>query len=262
MDWSELAITYGSALVKAIAVLIIGLWLAKTISQGLRKGMQSKGLDPTLFGFLAALLHTTLQILVVITALGMLGIEMTSFIAILAAAGLAIGMALSGTLQNFAGGVMVLIFKPYKVGDLITAHGHTGTVREISIFTTNLTGLQNRNIIIPNGPLFSGDIINYTTLGIIRVDMTFGIGYGEDIRQAKDVLLKVMKEHPKVLDDPAPFVGVNELGDSSVNLAVRPYALPEHYWDVHFDIYEQGKYGLDEAGIEIPFPQLDIHQRN
>ena len=191
----------------------------------------------------------------------MFGVPMTSFIAILGAAGLAVGMALSGTLQNFAGGAMILLFKPFKVGDLITAMGHTGHVKEIQIFVTKLLTPENKTAIIPNGPLSNGDILNFSEQGKIRVDLTMGIGYGEDISKAKNALLEVMNAHPKVLKDPAPFVGVAELGDSSVNLAVRPHSTPEDYWDVYFDISQSGKEALDAAGIEIPFPQMDVHQK-
>jgi len=192
----------------------------------------------------------------------MVGIETTSFVAILGAAGLAVGLALQGTLSNFAGGILLLLFRPYKVGDLVETQGRLGEVREIQIFTTILATPDNKMAIIPNGPIMNGEIVNYTALGKIRVDLVMGISYGADIRKAKEVLLQVMNAHPKVLKDPAPFVGVSELGDSAVNLAVRPHADPADYWDVYFDIYEQGKIALDDHNIEIPFPQVDVHMKN
>ena len=221
--------------------------------------MQARNVNVSLIGFISSLTNIGLKALLLISVAGMIGIQTTSFIAVLGAAGLAIGLALQGTLANFAGGVMVLIFKPYKVGDLIQAQGHLGVVKEIHIFVTTLLSPEKKTIIIPNGAISNGDITNFTTEGEIRVDMTFGISYESNIKKAKEVLLKVMESHPKVLKDPAPFVGVSELADSSVNLAVRPHAKPEDYWTVYFDVYENGKIALDEAGITIPFPQMDVH---
>ena len=168
---------------------------------------------------------------------------------------------MSGTLQNFAGGVMLLIFKPFKVGDLIEIQGYTGTVKEIQIFVTILLTPENKTVFLPNGAVANGEITNYATEGTIRVDLDFGIGYGESIETAKKVLYEILNKHDKVLHKPPPFVGVNSLGDSAVNLAVRPYASPEDYWEVYFDIYEKGKNAIDKAGIEIPFPQRVVHQQ-
>lgn len=261
IDFKALALEYGLPLLKAVIVLIIGLYVVKIIAKAFRKMLSKQDMDPSLQGFLSSMVSTLLKVLLIISVLGMLGIEMTSFIALLGAAGLAVGLALSGTLQNFAGGVMLLIFKPYKVSDKISAQGHTGVVKDMQIFVTTLLDAESKTIILPNGPLSNGDITNYTTEGKIRVDLTMGIGYGEDIKKARAALLPIMESHPKVLKDPAPFVGVSELGDSSINLAVRPHCHPDDYWDVYFDIYEQGKEALDAAGIEIPFPQMDIHQK-
>lgn len=255
----DLAFEHGPRILGAIAVLIIGLYIAKFIEKIASKMMEKSNVDDSLRVFIKGFLGALLKVLVVITVLGMVGIEMTSFIAILGAIGLAVGMALSGTLQNFAGGVMILIFKPFKVGDLIEAQGHLGNVKEIQIFITVLLTPENKTVIIPNGNLSNGDLINYTMEGKIRVDLVMGISYTASIKDAKKVLLEIMNAHPKVLQDPAPFVGVLELGDSSVNLAVRPYTKPNEYWDVYFDIYEQGKEALDNANIEIPFPQMDLH---
>jgi small conductance mechanosensitive channel len=189
----------------------------------------------------------------------MVGIATTSFVAVLGAAGLAVGLALQGSLANFAGGVLVMIFKPYKVGDLIESQGHLGVVKEVQIFNTILISPQSKRIIIPNGATSNGSVVNYTVEGKIRVDLTVGVSYDADIDQTKSVLMDVMVNHDKVIQDPAPFVGVTEMADSSVNFVVRPHCLPEHYWDVYFDINEGVKKALDKNAITIPFPQRDVH---
>ena len=202
---------------------------------------------------------TVLKVLLFLSVATMVGIETTSFIAIFSAATLAIGLALQGSLSNFAGGVLLLVFKPYKVGDLIEAQGHLGVVKRIQIFNTILLNPQNKTIIVPNGAVAGNSVINYSEEGILRVDLSAGISYDSDIREAKNVLMKVLESNPKVLKDPAPFVGVSELGDSSVNFAVRPWSTVADYWDVYFSINEEVKYALDNAGISIPFPQVDVH---
>lgn len=255
----ELILTYGPKVLLAIIVLIVGLWIINRFTRVARKMMEARNVNVSLIGFVSSLTNIGLKALLLISVAGMIGIQTTSFIAILGAAGLAIGLALQGTLANFAGGVMVLIFKPYKVGDVIQAQGHLGVVKEIHIFVTVLLSPESKTIIIPNGTISNGDITNFTTEGKIRVDMTFGISYSSNIKKAKDVLMKVMEEHPKVLKEPAPFVGVSALADSSINLAVRPHTLPQDYWTVYFDVYETGKEALDKAGITIPFPQMDVH---
>jgi small conductance mechanosensitive channel len=190
------------------------------------------------------------------------GVETTSFAAILAAAGLAIGLALQGSLGNFAGGVLIMIFKPIKIGDLIEAQGEVGVVKEIEIFTTKLTGLSNKEIIIPNGALSNGNIVNYSTAGTRRVDLVYGVGYDSDIKLTKAVFDKVLSAHPKILKEPAPTVALSELGDSSLNFVVRPWCNAEDYWTVYFDITEQVKEALDTAGIEIPYPhQVEIRKQ-
>lgn len=255
----ELIITYSPKLILAIIVLIVGFWIIKRLTKMTRKTMEKRRTDPSLRSFIISLINIGLKVLLVISVADMIGVESTSFIAVLGAAGLAVGLALQGTLANFAGGVLILVFKPYKANDLIEAQGHLGIVDEIQIFVTKLTTLDNKTVIIPNGAISNGDITNYTTKGIIRVDLVMGISYSADIKQARNALLRVMQNHEKVLKDPAPFVGVLELADSSVNLAVRPYCHPDNYWDVYFDIYEQGKEALDNANVAIPFPQLDVH---
>jgi len=184
---------------------------------------------------------------------------MTSFIAILGAAGLAIGMALSGTLQNFAGGVMILLFKPFKVGDFLDAQGHKGVVKEIQIFNTILTDLDNKTIILPNGSLSTSAMVNYSTQPIRRVDFTFGIGYGDSVEKAREILNNLIKKDSRILSDPAHFIGVSGLGDSSVNLTVRVWAKGEDYWGIFFDMNEHVYNAFNKEGINIPFPQMDVH---
>jgi small conductance mechanosensitive channel len=189
----------------------------------------------------------------------MVGIATTSFVAVLGAAGLAVGLALQGSLANFAGGVLVMVFKPYKVGDLIEAQGHLGVVKEVQIFNTILVSPQSKRIIIPNGATSNGSVVNYTAEGQIRVDLTIGVSYSADIDETKSVLMDVLVNNTLVLKDPVPFVGVLEMADSSVNFAVRPHCLPEHYWDVFFGVNEAMKKALDKNAIAIPFPQRDVH---
>lgn len=258
----EMVIAYAPKFLLALVVLFIGLRIINFIVSIIGKQFSKTKIDETLKPFITNLLSWLLKIMLFISVASMVGIETTSFVAILGAAGLAVGLALQGTLSNFAGGILLLLFRPYKVGDLVETQGRLGEVREIQIFTTILATPDNKMAIIPNGPIMNGEIVNYTALGKIRVDLVMGISYGADIRKAKEVLLQVMNAHPKVLKDPAPFVGVSELGDSAVNLAVRPHADPADYWDVYFDIYEQGKIALDDHNIEIPFPQVDVHMKN
>lgn len=251
---SQIVIDYAPKLLAAIAIWMIGAFVIKQITKALKKLMLIKNYDESLQKFLLNLLNWVLKIVLIVVVLGTLGVETTSFAAILAAAGLAIGLALQGSLGNFAGGVLIMLFKPFKIGDLIEAQGEVGVVKEIQIFTTKLTGLSNREIIIPNGSLSNGNIINFSTEGTRRVDLVFGVGYDSDIKQAKSVLLQVLKDNPKILDTPAPTVNVMELADSSVNFAVRPWCKTEHYWDVYFETTEKTKEALDAAGIEIPYP--------
>lgn len=255
----EFIASYGPKVLGALVVLILGLLLISWITKLLRKGFIKAKVDETLVPFLASMVNITLKALLIISVASMVGIATTSFIAVLGAAGLAIGLALQGTLGNLAGGVMILLFKPYKTGDLIEAQGFLGLVEEIHIFITKLRSPQNELIIIPNGAISNGSIKNYTETGARRVDCTIGISYDSDIKKAREVLMGVMSAHEKVLQDPAPAVSVSELADSSVNLAVRPWVKPEDYWDVYFYIYEEGKLALDKNDITIPFPQQDVH---
>ncbi|WP_452221074.1 mechanosensitive ion channel family protein [Lacinutrix salivirga] len=258
-----LASEYGIKILGAIVIWIVGSWVIKKLIKTTRNVMTKRGFDISLQKFLINLVGWILKILLILAILANLGVETTSFAAILAAAGLAVGLALQGSLGNFAGGVLLMIFKPIKVGDLIEAQGEIGVVKEIEIFTTKLVGLSNREIIIPNGALSNGNIINYSTEGTRRVDLVYGVGYDSDIKTTKEVLMNVLTSHPKVLNDPAPTVNVMELADSSINFAVRPWCNTEDYWTVYFDVTEQTKEALDAAGIEIPYPhQVEIHKEN
>ncbi len=255
----ELGLEYAPKLALAIITLIIGLWIISGIRKLIQVSMKKSKVDPTLIPFLTSLVSWMLKVLLFISVASMIGIATTSFIAVLGAAGLAIGLALQGSLANFAGGVLVMIFKPYKVGDLIESQGHLGVVKEVQIFNTILLSPQSKRVIIPNGAVSNGSIVNYTVEGKIRVDLTIGVSYGADIDQTKAVLMDVLVNNDKVMQDPAPFIGVSEMADSSVNFAVRPHCAPEHYWDVYFGVNEAMKKALDKNAIAIPFPQRDVH---
>lgn len=255
----ELVLEYGPKFLLAIITLAIGLWVIKKLVKVVEKAMNKGKTDQTLSPFVINVVSWVLKLLLFLSVASMVGIETTSFIAIFSAATLAIGLALQGSLGNLAGGVILLVFKPYKVGDLIEAQRHLGVVQAIQIFNTILLNPQNKTIIVPNGAVAGNSIINYTTDGKLRVDLTAGISYDSNIKVAKDVIMKVLTDHPLVLKDPAPFVGVSEMADSSVNFAVRPWASVADYWSVYFQVNEQMKLALDEAGITIPFPQMDVH---
>ncbi len=258
----DLIINYGPKLVGAILVWVIGGLVIKLLVKSLEKVLEKRSIDASLKPFLKGIIGALLKVMLVISVLGMLGIEMTSFVAILGAAGLAVGMALSGTLQNFAGGVMILIFKPFKNGDVIEAQGHIGSVSEIQIFNTILKTPDNKTIIIPNGGLSNSSMINYSSEENRRVDWTFGIGYGDQTKDAKEVLLRLMNEDDRILKAPnadAPFVAVSELADSSVNFAVRAWVKSPDYWAVFFDMNEKVYNTFDKEGLNIPYPQMDVH---
>jgi small conductance mechanosensitive channel len=258
----EFSMSFGPKLIGAVVVLIIGLWVVKSLTSWFGRVMVKRNTDPSLTPFLRSMLSTLLKAMLVITVLGMLGIEMTSFIAILGAAGLAVGLALSGTLQNFAGGVMILIFKPFKVGDFLDAQGHSGTVKEIQIFNTIMKTPDNKTIIIPNGGLSTGSMVNYSTEPLRRVDWSFGIGYGDDASKAKDLMRRLCQEDDRILKDPEVFVALSELGDSSVNFAVRAWVNAPDFWAVKFDMNEKIYNAFAKEGLNIPFPQMDVHVHN
>jgi small conductance mechanosensitive channel len=248
-------IEYTPKVLMALAVLLIGLLIIKVIVNTTKKVLTKGAVDITLQKFLVNLLNWVLKILLFISVIAKLGVETTSFAAILAAAGLAVGLALQGSLSNFAGGILIIIFKPIKIGDFIEAQGASGTVKEIEIFTTKLNTPDNKEIIIPNGALSNGNIINYSTEETRRVDFTFGVGYGSDIKKTKEVIFGVINSHPLILKEPtAAAVNVSELADSSINFFSRGWVKKEDYWTVKFDVLEQTKEALDAAGIDIPYP--------
>ncbi len=250
---------YGLRLLGAIVVLIIGLWIIKILVKSSQRLMIKGQIDVSLSSFLKSLIDILLKVLLIISVMGMMGIQMTSFIALLGAAGLAVGMALSGTLQNFAGGVMILIFKPFKIDDFITAQGYSGVVKEIRIFVTVLTTPDNKTIFIPNGPLSNGSLTNFSTQSQRRVDWSFGIAYGDDFDTAKKMLFDMIKEDKRILSNPEPFVALGELADSSVNITVRAWVNAADYWGVYFDMNENFYKNASKFNLSIPFPQMDVH---
>ncbi len=258
----ELGTEYGLKLFFSILILIIGRFIALIFKKGLKRTLTASKVDETLTSFVVNLSYVAMMTFVVIASVGKLGIQTTSFIAILGAAGLAIGLALQGSLSNFASGVLMLIFKPIKVGDYIEAGGTEGTVKEIDIFTTTINTLDHKKVIVPNSKLTGDNITNYSANEYRRVDLVIGISYADDINKAFKALKEVVVAHPQVLKAPEMTIGVLELGDSSVNIAVRPWTLPENYWDVFFDLQKGMKEKLDEVQISIPFPQRDIHLFN
>jgi len=255
----ELLTIYGLKLVAAIAVLIVGRWIAKGLTGFTEKMLNKRQVDPTIVSFVANLTYIALLVFVVLAALGQLGIQTTSFIAVIGAAGLAIGLALQGSLSNFAAGFLMIIFRPFKVGDFIEGAGVSGTVEKIQIFTTQLKTPDNKTIIIPNAKLSGDNIVNFSVKGTRRVDFVFGIGYDDDIDKARKIITDVIENDARVLKDPPPIIAVMELADSSVNFVVRPWVKVPDYWDLWFDVTETVKKRFDAEGISIPFPQRDVH---
>lgn len=256
---SGYATQYGLRLLGAVVVLVIGLWVIKILVRSSQRIMMKSKIDASLNSFLKSMIDILLKVMLIISVMGMMGIQMTSFIALLGAAGLAVGMALSGTLQNFAGGMMILVFKPFKVGDYISAQGHSGSVKEIQIFVTILTTPDNKTIIIPNGPLSNGSLTNYSSQSRRRVDWSFGIAYGDNYDTAKKMLHDMMKEDKRIFSHPEPFVALGELADSSVNITVRAWVNATDYWGVYFDMNEKFYKNADRFNLSIPFPQMDVH---
>ena len=251
--------TYGPNLIAAILILIIGKWVARLLSNLIEKIMIKSKIEKTLASFVKNISYVALFVFVIIAALGKLGIQTTSFIAVLGAAGLAVGLALQGSLANFAAGVMLILFKPFKIGDFIDAAGTMGTVKEIHIFNTILSTPDNRRVIVPNSKVTGDNITNFSAIENRRIDLVFGISYDDNIKKAKEALEGVVSVDNRVLKDPAPTIAVSELGDSSVSLVCRPWVKPADYWAVYFDTLEKGKLALESAGITIPFPQTDVH---
>ncbi len=255
----ELVMEYGPKLILAILVLIIGMWVIKGIKKLVTKALQKGQVEISLQKFLVSMITVLLKVLLLISVASMVGIATTSFIAILGAATFAIGLALQGSMSNFAGGVLILLLKPFKVGDTIEAQGFLGKVHEIQIFNTIMKTFDNKMIFIPNGTLSNGNITNYSREPIRRVDMTFGIGYGDDIKKAKEVLAGLVKEDARILKEPAPLIAVSSLGDSSVNFIVKVWCENAKYWNVYYDMQEKVKLTFDRENISIPFPQTDVH---
>ncbi len=243
----------------AALIVLVGRVVVKWLVKLSRKLMVRANLDPMLINFLSVIANAVLMLFVLIAALDQLGVDTTSMIAVLGAAGLAVGLALKDSLQNFAAGVMLVMFRPFKIGDFVDAAGVMGVVEHISIFNTIMKTGDNREVIVPNGQIYSDTITNYSARDTRRIDMSFGIGYGDDLLKAKNLLTEIVTGHEKVLDDPAPVIRVSELADSSVNFDVRPWVSADDYWPVRSELIETIKLAFDENGISIPFPQMDVH---
>lgn len=252
-------IAYGLKVIAAVVILLIGLWLAKRVRNFFLTSADKKGIDPTLTRFLASLLYGALAVFVIIAAVGKLGVQTTSFVAVIGAAGLAVGLALQGSLANFASGVLLILFKPFKTGNFIKAGGEAGTVVQIGILTTELRTPDNVQIIMPNSAVMGSSITNVSAHPTRRVDMTVGVGYGDDLNKAKRIIEELLSADARVLADPAPQVVVANLGDSSVDFAVRPWVNSADYWAVKFDFTKAAKEAFDAQGVSIPFPQRDVH---
>ena len=263
MDWLDTfqgyILDYAPKVVLAILVLIVGFWVVNRITAMATREMAKHDVDTSLQAFFKSLIGIGLKILLILSILGIVGVQTTSFIAVLGAAGLAVGLALQGSLANFAAGVLVLFFKPYRVDDLVQLDGHIGVVQSIQIFNTILLTPDNRRVIIPNAVATSGSMVNFNAPGIRRVDMSFGIGYSDDIDKARAVIEKVNASCPYLLKDKETMIVVSELGDSSVNFAVRPWCNSADYWNTFFYFHENIKKSFDREGVSIPFPQLDVH---
>lgn len=250
---------YGMQILGAVVILILGKILSGIVAKLVRKALTRAGADEALVGFLGSLASVAVLTFAVIAALAKFGIQTTSFVAVLGAAGFAIGFALQGSLGNFAAGVMILIFRPIRVGDLVETSGYLGIISEVGIFVTVMNTLDNQKVIIPNGMITGNVINNVNGNGTRRLDMTAGISYGDSMSKAKGILEKILADHPKILQDPAPRVAVSELGDSSVDFVVRPWVEAADYWDVWFDVTQKIKEEFDGQGVSIPFPQRDVH---
>jgi len=256
---NDYALPWGINIVMALAVFIIGRWIVHMLVGVIARLMQKAGVDPILVGFVTSIANAVLLLFIIIAALDQLGVDTTSFIALIGAAGLAVGLALQGSLQNFAAGVLLIIFRPFKVGDFIEAAGTAGVVEEIGVFSTRMKTGDNREIIVPNGAIYGGTITNVSARDTRRIDMVFGISYDDDLRKAKEIIQSILDADERILKEPAPLVAVGELADSSVNFNVRPWAATSDYWAVRFALNEKIKLAFDDAGITIPYPQMDVH---
>jgi small conductance mechanosensitive channel len=255
----ELLTKFGLKAVAAVLIFLVGRWVAKQVKTLLCKAMEKAKVDPAIVSFTSSLAHAALMVFVILAALSQVGVQTTSFVAVLGAAGLAIGLALQGSLSNFASGVLILIFRPFRVGDYIEGGGADGVVKEIHIFTTTLTTLDNKRVIVPNSKMMGDNIINYSAEGIRRLDLVGSISYGDSIDTAKAALMDEITKDPRVLKDPAPMVGVLSMSDSSIDLAVRPWVKVADYWAVFFALNEAIKKRIEAEGLTIPFPQRDVH---
>ncbi|MCK9452729.1 MAG: mechanosensitive ion channel [Bacteroidales bacterium] len=258
----DFVVSYGIKLVGSILFLIIGLWVVARINKMLDKLMQRRHVEASLRGFLSSLLSAILKVVVVITVFGIAGVQMASFIAILGAASVAIALSLQGSLSNFAGGIIILLFKPFRVGDFIDGQGKMGTVEDIQIFHTTLKTTDNKVIIVPNGGLANSSITNFSKKETRRVEWTFGIGYGDSYEKARDILRRLIDADQRIHQDPEPFIRLTSLGDSSVNIVVRVWLNAGDYWEVFFEMNEKVYKTFSEQGINIPFPQMDVHLHN
>jgi small conductance mechanosensitive channel len=250
---------WGLQIVAALAIFVIGRWIARRVARGVAMATERANVDPTLTKFLRSVVYMGLLVMVILAAVQQLGVQATSFFAILGAAGLAIGLALKDSLSNFSSGVMLIFFRPFKVGDLVDAGGESGTVREISIFNTILKTPDNRIITVPNSQIYAGSIVNYSAEATRRIDLVFGIGYDDNVVRAKEIIGSVIDADERILKDPAPTLMMLELADSSVNFAVRPWVASSDYWAVRGDLLENVKKALEDNGLSIPYPQRDVH---
>ena len=257
-DINQYLLKIGTNLAIAISILVIGLWVVKIATKAIKNILRKSKTDESLVTFLSSLVSMVFKVLVIITSITQLGVEMTSFVAILGAAGLAVGMAFSGTISNFAGGVMILIFKPFKVGDFVMTQGEQGTVKEIQIFNTYLHTSDNKVIILPNGPVANGNITNFTKAEKRRVDFIFGIAYGDNVQKAREVLTNLINSDERIMQEPVPFVGLGALTNNSVDIVVRVWTKTEDYWNVHFDLNEKVYKEFEKNGLHFPAPTPQI----
>jgi small conductance mechanosensitive channel len=250
---------YGLRIIAAIAIFVIGRWVAKGLRSTLKRVMTKNKVDQTLVSFVCSIIYTVLIVFVVIAALNQLGIQTTSLVAIMGAAGLAVGLALQGSLSNFAAGVLMIVFRPFKAGDYIEGGGVSGTVEEVQIFTTYLTTPDNKEIIVPNSKIMGDNIINYSAKETRRIELVVGVGYGDNLDQARAIIKRILEADTRILKNPEPMIVISELGDSSVNFSIRPWVKTADYWGTYFDLLETIKKSFDREGISIPFPQRDVH---
>lgn len=255
----EYVIPWGTNLVFAILIYVIGSFVAKLIVRGITKALDKSDLDEMLIDFITSILRWVLILVVIIAAIDQLGVDTTSFIAILGAAGLAVGLALKDSLQNFASGVMLIVFRPFRAGDFVKVSDAEGVVEEIRIFSTTMRSPDNQELIVPNGDIFNGTITNVTARDTRRIDLVIGISYDDDLRKAKELLEEIIKSEERILSDPEPFIAVGELGASSVDILVRPWTKTSDYFSVKCELTERIKLALDDAGISFPYPQMDVH---